>query len=858
MRRVYHRPVDCLDEATLLAAVEGRLSSASQGALDAHLDGCAGCLQLFCHAAALGSEPSSDEPPDRLPEAPSGRYELATEIGRGGMGRVFLARDRWLGRDVAIKQGSAALAERFRREIALTASLEHPSIVPVHDAGVFRDGTPYYAMRLFGGTTLARLAERATRVVDRLALLPHVVAVANAVAHAHRQGVLHRDIKPHNIVVGDLGETMLIDWGLARRLGGEPERAVVGTPGFMAPEQARGEATGPTADVFSLGATLQHVLTRGGVAHDEMPRDLVAIVDRAMAPRPEDRYPTAEAMAADLSRFLTGQLVEARRYSPAARLVRWARRHRAVVIAAGVGVVALAVVSGLALRRILAERANAIAARARAEQARDAAEGLVTFLVGDLQRNLAGLGRLDLFAAASAEVEGYYQRVGLESATRADALIRRAAAFRILGETKLEGGDSTRAEEQLRAGLQLAELAVTRGGEGADEAVCRIELKLADALVARGRDDDAASLVSRCDGRARAKIAAAPGDPAWRGLLAGASIRRARRAHQRGEMPEARRLLEEGRALSTALLDEKSAEVPLGAAGANLQLAQWAREDRDPAAASRAAQACVDVAARSVALAPEALDRQFALHACWDELGSVRLSQQDLAGAAAAFETARDVIHQLVAREPANQSWRRALGISEDRLAGVALARGDPRRALEHYRAGRDVSAELARREPASADLRYDLSISDFTLASLYDALGDATAAERSFRLCLDEMREARTIDPKNQRFVVGLATELASVAQFALGRGQRAWARDAAAESLELGRRVLAAEDTPSSRLTVGLALLFLSSLDPARERALLAEATQLSEPLRHHRDDPNVVSFLDALDRAAARAPR
>src|SRR5215468_4028128 len=213
----------------------------------------------------IAAEPSVD-PPDSAPVAltgaPAERYRLGAELGRGGMGRVVEAFDVQLGRTVALKEvlphGEPGIARRFTREVQLTARLEHPSIVPLYDAGVTADGRPFYVMRRVSGRPLDQLMARATGLGERLTLLPAVLSAIDAIAHAHRRGVIHRDLKPSNILVGDLGETVVIDWGLAKVIGeddGAPEPApgtapplagdslrtqigaVFGTPGFMAPEQ---------------------------------------------------------------------------------------------------------------------------------------------------------------------------------------------------------------------------------------------------------------------------------------------------------------------------------------------------------------------------------------------------------------------------------------------------------------------------------------------------------------------------------------------------------------------------------------------------------------------------------------------
>ena len=149
------------------------------------------------------------------------RYVLDREIGQGGMGRVFEGRDLRLGRTVAIKMlrtHDAALASRFEREVKLAARLQHPGVVPVYDAGFWPSGEPFLVMKLVLGQSLARVIRDADTHEDRLALLPNVLAAAEAVAYAHDQGIVHRDLKPSNILVGAFGETVVVDWGLAKDL----------------------------------------------------------------------------------------------------------------------------------------------------------------------------------------------------------------------------------------------------------------------------------------------------------------------------------------------------------------------------------------------------------------------------------------------------------------------------------------------------------------------------------------------------------------------------------------------------------------------------------------------------------------
>ncbi len=348
------------------------------------------------------------------PKPDGERYRLGAELGRGGMGRVVEAFDTQLHRVVALKEvlakAGANAERRFAREVQITARLEHASIVPLYDAGTTADGRPYYVMRRVSGKPFDQLITGAKDLSERLALLPNLLSAIDAIAHAHTRGVIHRDLKPQNILVGELGETVVIDWGLAKVIGEEDDSqeprvpsageslqtqvgSVFGTPGFMAPEQARGDDLGPRSDVFALGATLYALLAGRppvtGKSATEMieathkhaivpvaqvcsgaPAELVAIVDKALAFEPTARYPNATALAEDVRRFLTGQLVAAHRYTRLERLVRFTRRHRAVLSVAALGAAIVATLAWVGVHRIVRERdaANVAEAHAQAEK----------------------------------------------------------------------------------------------------------------------------------------------------------------------------------------------------------------------------------------------------------------------------------------------------------------------------------------------------------------------------------------------------------------------------------------------------------------------------------------------------------
>jgi serine/threonine protein kinase len=297
--------------------------------------------RLLDRLDALPVDTSSEGRPDPLDGAgectDEDRYEFGELLATGGLGLVRRAFDRRLGRTVAVKElqrSDPAAERRFLFEAAITAHLQHPGIVPIYDTGRFPGGGPYYCMKLVDGESLEQIIGACETAARRLTLLEHVLAAADAVAYAHSRGIIHRDLKPANILVGEHGETLVIDWGLAKDLAGailEPVGAtttadpacsstltdvgaIVGTLRYMPPEQARGEAVDRRSDVFALGAVLFHViagrpphegLTRAALLArladgeveelaplaDGVPRALVAIAQKAMASGPEDRYP---------------------------------------------------------------------------------------------------------------------------------------------------------------------------------------------------------------------------------------------------------------------------------------------------------------------------------------------------------------------------------------------------------------------------------------------------------------------------------------------------------------------------------------------------------------------------------------
>jgi len=289
------------------------------------------------------------------PDLTATKYRIVEAIGRGGMATVYRVRDLELERDLALKVVRApevdpAFAARLAEEARILAGLEHPGIVPVHDVGTLPDGRVYYAMKLVRGKLLGQVAGDSPELNERLRIF---LRVCEAVAFAHAHGVLHRDLKPDNIMVGAFGEVLVMDWGVAKRArpdasapDAEPEAAAVedgtlhgtrmGTPGWMAPEQERGETERIDArtDVFGLGAVLGFLLgQRGGPPLEAaVPARLRAIVTRATQPEPSARYGTVEELGADVRRFQDGLPVSAYREPLHERATRLISKYRTPIL----------------------------------------------------------------------------------------------------------------------------------------------------------------------------------------------------------------------------------------------------------------------------------------------------------------------------------------------------------------------------------------------------------------------------------------------------------------------------------------------------------------------------------------------
>ncbi|HWB76849.1 MAG TPA: protein kinase [Nannocystaceae bacterium] len=854
----------CLSEPTLVAYVEGWLSEADARAAAVHLDACSECLRVVALLGVADAEPNA-----------STRYTVHEEIARGGMGRILAAWDERLQRPVALKtvRSADALSRgRFEREMLVTARLQHPSIVPIYDGGTLPDGAPYYAMRRVEGRELEACIRESVTLAQRLALLRPFIALVDAIAYAHARGFVHRDLKPRNVLVGRFGETVVLDWGLARSVDateldehGEGDSvqdgltntgAVMGTPGYIAPEIVQGLRATAASDVYSLGVILAQILTGDPRTHAEgslraagAPADLVAITKRATQPRPGDRYADAHALAEDLRRFEAGRLVDARAYGLLDRIVRFVRLHRA---AAGVAVLAgfaLLAMGGWSYR-------NVAAARDRAEAEREAAEGLIDFALEDLSTQLRGLGRTDVLRSVVQQVDGYYEERA--PATDERSALRVGRALTLHGAIAASTGDDATAVAKLEQARDV--FAAHEHSERAAHMRCDAIDSLAIALRNLGRLDEAESAARECVALAERWIARDPDAPAWTLTLAAVESTQVLLQLARGDSDSARTTMP--RVL--ARIDAGTWEGDELARAVNLRrivgsrMGVLAMNDRrlDDAAthfrrALRDAEELRRLRPGNSGAVAAVAGARLELAAALEALGRSDDAEEQL-------RTAIGTYRLLLELEPANLPWVRNLSRARRTLADGEFRRGRVDDAIATTReniAAVDRAVEL--RVPEAWDLRMSRGFLRVELGDFLQRSGQPDTAAHELERGLAEMEElvAEHTDAESlHRYGFALLLH----ADFAMARDDL----DRAQRSLMRARELAERGDTsPGGRIrlaepTARLAVVAWKSGDHEAARTRLRQALSLLAEAQQGGASASALAELRALLDEPARA--
>jgi serine/threonine-protein kinase len=785
---------------------------------------------------------------------PAGRYRVLRPHAQGGLGEVFVAEDTELHRPIALKQIQQRHADdansrgRFLLEAEVTGGLEHPGIVPVYGLGLYPDGRPFYAMRLIKGESLKDALTRFHQAPDFRGaafrqLLRRFLDVCNAVAYAHSRGVLHRDLKPGNVMLGPFGETLVVDWGLAKVVGRAHTRgdraaeertlqpaslrgheetvagSALGTPGYMSPEQAAGrlDGLGPASDVYSLGATLYALLTgrapftgsdigevlrqveRGDWVpprrvQPAVPAALDAVCRKAMTLQAADRYPTPLALAADVERWLADEPVRAYRDPLAVRLVRWGRRHQKLVTGGTAllltAVLALAVGLGVVER----ERAQTAAANERERQARELAEANFNLAQTAVDRYLNAvtedrrLKDQDFFALRKKLLETavpFYEQLAEAKAGDSKQEAARGRAYQRLAYVREQMGQREAAladYERMRA--VFAQLAAGFPTVPAyRHELARSHDNLGNLLAALGKRPEAEAQYRQALTLHEQLAADFPTVPEYRQDLAKHHKNLGNLLADLGKRPEAE--AEYGRAL--ALQEQLAAEFPtvpayrqeLAASHNDLGILLTDMGER-PKAEAQFRQALA-LQEQLAAEFPTVPAYRAQLARSHNNLGNLRRGLGKWPEAEGAYRRALALQEKLAAEFPTVPAYRQELAASHNNLGLLLAALGKRPEAEAEYRQALTFQEQLAAGFPTVPAYRHELARSHHNLGDLLAASGKRPEAEARYHRARALFEQLAASFPTVPAYRQELAGNHSSLGRLlaALGKGPEAEAQD-------------------------------------------------------------------------------
>ena len=704
------------------------------------------------------------------------RFRVLRPHARGGLGAVFVALDTELHREVALKQildhhaDDPTSRQRFLIEAEITGGLEHPGIVPVYGLGTYGDGRPYYAMRFIRGDSLKEAMEHfhadaalktdpGRRSLELRKLLLRFLDVCNAIDYAHSRGVLHRDIKPANVIVGRHGETLVVDWGLAKPLGrsdpGSGERTLLpssssgssetlpgsalGTPAYMSPEQAEGalDRLGPRSDVYSLGATLYCLLTgRPPYTGDDAgailravqrgefrpPRAIDPTIDpaleavclKAMALEPEERYGSPRALAEEVEKWMADEPVSAWREPLARRALRWARRNRTAVASAAVALVAGVV----GLSAVLAVQTQAKAALASSLVRETQAKLELAAANTDLARSRDAMqARYDLAVAA---IQTFHTGVS-------EDFLLKEEAFKDLRNRLLKSASDFYGK--------LGALLGKETDAASRRALWQANFEVAELTDQVGRKEDALA-AHRSVLAARQALAAEPGAEVGATVEVGRSlVAVAGLLEATGQTAEA---LAEYRKSEALLASLAGADPSARAALANCRSRMaWLLSSTGKSAEALAAYRLARSEQEALAGGPGALkEARRDLADTIFRIGTLLSETGKSAAAEAEYRTALAIQQKLADENPAVSDFRSRLSDSHVNLGNLLLGTGKPAAAEAEYRTALAIRQKLADDHPAVTKFRSNLAVSHDNLGWLLSQTGKP-AAEAEYRTAL-------------------------------------------------------------------------------------------------------------------------
>lgn len=812
---------------------------------------------------------------DDLDEArkddPSPRFRVVRNLAQGGIGTVFVAFDRDLQREVAIKElkrrfaNDRSVLQRFEAEATVIGNLEHPNIVPIYATGKRSDGRPFYAMRLIHGRSMLAVISEMHREqpagidfrknATAKDLILRFINVCRAMGFAHSKGILHRDLKPSNIMVGDFGETLIVDWGLARLLGSQASDAhqakissnneildaqktaygtIIGTPGYMSPEQSSGhhEELTVASDIYSLGATLFHILTntapdassanqtaqsrnpdektsdpvglenkptivsRSPLPHSasieyrvNVPKGLAAICDKALRPRPSERYINAECLANDLQSWVLDEPVSVLPETPLQKTRRWARSHPAIVASAVASLVISLIAMGITLRilsskneslRLSNDREHQFAEQALNNEAVAKRNGdeairqrqrvlaiLNTFLI-DIER---GLANVPGSAAVQRNVlTTVLNKLGEVSIEFSDDQLNLSNAMALIDLGDLFS----------RVGTKDIKLNVANWNQSSLSPLEAAEKVYAEALIIAKRASDSDALLSKQ-------------------TIARIQQRQAEVFRQTARIPEAILLLEESLATRREILAQHpdDMEASFDVITSIDILGQIHLKDGDVKKATAWFSESRNILEELVKRTPNDSESLRRLGVAYSRIADIAMLEGNLDTAEELYAKDLTIAKNLYEKLPNNLTTKRDLCTSLDRLGNIIANRGQPEKAMESYRESRRLRQELHQAEPTNSKTMHELFVSCMKCGDNLMLINDVDSAQSDYADALLLANKMAELDPQNlnaRRFQSISAEVLADVA---LSRSQLDDALRYAKQSLDISKELLARSPT-------------------------------------------------------------
>ncbi len=777
--------------------------------------------------SSLFSTPDTELEVSTVNEVRTGavRYEILRPHAKGGLGEVFVALDRELQREVALKEIRKERADevhsrgRFLLEAEITGGLEHPGVVPVYGLGQYADGRLFYAMRLIKGETLKDAIERYHQAADQArshsrelelrTLLTRFVAVCNTVAYAHSRGVLHRDLKPANIMLGKYGETLVIDWGLAKSIGRQdPDAAMeeltlrpssgsnlaatqagaaVGTPAYMSPEQAGGkwDLVGPASDIYSLGATLYTLLTgavpvRGADPADVLqkvqrgdyppPRQLNPIVPpaleavclRAMALSPGGRYATALEIAAEVERWLADEPVQAWLEPTLARMGRWIRRHRTGVAGAVTAITVAALCLGASTGLLLAAYAEAHHQRDLAREQRDKAAGRFQMAREAVDKFYVRVSNSDELKAHGLEnlrkkllrsAGDFYERLVQEEDADPEVRAEQGRAYWRLAVLSASMGDLDLARQKDDVALAIFEQLAREFPENRNYQfdIALSHSNIAMQLRERGRMKDAEAEWTKTKEMLVALREAYPNEVEYQSKLATCLTNLGSLAYMTGKPDRAEAFYKDvlplSRSLAAAQPQNLEHQKDLGEAYGNLGLIYTALgKNKESEQAFKETISTLQPVWEKDRNDP---DIQLALARAHNNLGNLYTVMARPDAARDEFAAGRDLQEQLVARHPLILEYQRDLAISHYNLGDANADLGRPDLAGKFYSEAQTRIERLLQIEPASLEYQAMLGGAQSSQAILLEEAGSLAEALQQYEKAFDTLKAVLTKDPQ-------------------------------------------------------------------------------------------------------------